>query len=49
MPLTEKQSFGRVLPELHDTKFAGRLLAIEGAERSWPSYGAGRAVLPPPG
>jgi dTMP kinase len=34
MPLTEKQFFGRQLPELHDTKFAGRLLAIEGADGS---------------
>jgi dTMP kinase len=34
MPLTEKLSFGRTLPELRDAKFAGRLLAIEGADGS---------------
>ncbi len=34
MPLTEKKSFGRNLPELRDAKFAGRLLAIEGADGS---------------
>lgn len=34
MPLTVKQSFGRTLPELRDNKFAGRLLAIEGADGS---------------
>lgn len=34
MPLTEKLSFGRKLPELRDSKFAGRLLAIEGADGS---------------
>ncbi len=34
MPLTEKLSFGRTLPELRDNKFAGRLLAIEGADGS---------------
>jgi dTMP kinase len=34
VPLTEKQSFGRRLPELADTKFAGRLLAIKGADGS---------------
>lgn len=34
MPLTVKRSFGRKLPELSDSKFAGRLLVIEGADGS---------------
>ena len=34
MPLTERPSFGRQLPELRDARFAGRLLAIEGADGS---------------
>ena len=34
MPLIEKASFGRQLPELRDARFAGRLLAIEGADGS---------------
>jgi dTMP kinase len=34
MPLTEKQFFGRQLPELRDMKFSGKLFAIEGADGS---------------
>ena len=34
MPLAEKQFFGRQLPEVRDTKFAGKLFAIEGADGS---------------
>ena len=34
MPVTEKEFFGRRLPEVRDAKFAGRLLAIEGADGS---------------
>ena len=34
MPLIEKRSFGRRLPELRDTKFSGKLFAIEGADGS---------------
>jgi dTMP kinase len=34
MPLAERPSFGRKLPELQDARFAGRLLAIEGADGS---------------
>ncbi|MEA3210147.1 MAG: dTMP kinase [Chthoniobacter sp.] len=34
MPLIEKQSFGRRLPELRDANFTGKLFAIEGADGS---------------
>ncbi len=34
MPLVEKHFFGRQLPELRDTKFSGKLFAIEGADGS---------------
>ncbi len=34
MPVSEKRFFGRQLPELKDAKFAGKLLAIEGADGS---------------
>jgi dTMP kinase len=34
MSLVEKQFFGRRLPELRDTKFSGKLFAIEGADGS---------------
>ena len=34
MPIAERKFFGRQLPEVRDTKFAGRLLAIEGADGS---------------
>ncbi len=34
MPLVEKQFFGCQLPELRDTKFSGKLFAIEGADGS---------------
>ena len=33
--------------EVHPRGGAEMALAIEGSERSWPSYGAGRAELPP--
>ena len=34
MPLKDKAFFGRPLPELCDTRFAGKLFAIEGADGS---------------
>lgn len=34
MPVAEKRFFGRRLPELSDTKFSGKLFAIEGADGS---------------
>ena len=34
MPLTDHPFFGRPLPEIRDTKFAGKLFAIEGADGS---------------
>ena len=34
MPVTEKQFFGRKLPEVRDARFAGKLLVIEGADGS---------------
>jgi dTMP kinase len=34
MPLTEKKFFGRQPPEITDTKFAGKLFVIEGADGS---------------
>ena len=34
MPLKDHPFFGRPLPELRDTKFAGKLFAIEGADGS---------------
>lgn len=34
MPVSEKRFFGRRLPELKDANFAGKLLAIEGADGS---------------
>ena len=34
MPLKDKVFFGRPLPELRDTRFAGKLFAIEGADGS---------------
>jgi dTMP kinase len=34
MPITQKKFFGRKPPEIKDTKFAGRLFVIEGADGS---------------
>ncbi len=34
MPLRDNPFFGRPLPEVRDTNFAGKLFAIEGADGS---------------